>query len=71
MDGDLAREDVVREVRHECLTALFNRADESLKFPNLFTRCSGIDFHYIAGVLNLVEFLIHNDDFDYEASASV
>ena len=70
-DGDLAGEDVVREVGHECLTALFNCADEPLNFHNVFACCSGIDFYHIAGVLNLVKFLIHHDDFDYEAGASV
>ncbi len=70
MDGDLAGEEFVREVRHKCTTALLNRIDEPLDFPDVFVCHSGIDFHHIAGVLNLVELLVHHDDFDNEACAS-
>ncbi len=73
MDGDLAGEEFVFvwKVGHECTTALFNCTDEPLNFLDVFACRSGIDFHHIAGVLNFVEFLIHHDDFDYEAGASV
>ncbi len=71
MDGDLTGEEFVRTVGHECTTRFFNRTDEPLDFPNVFACHSGIDFHHIAGILNFVKFLIHHNDFDYEAGASV
>ena len=64
-------EEFVLKVGRECRTALFSCADEPLDFPDVFACRSGIDFHHIAGVLNFVKFLIHHDDFDYEAGASV
>jgi hypothetical protein len=71
MDGDLAGEEFLRQVGHKCTTALFNCMDEPLDFPDVFACHSGINFHHIAGVLNLVEFLVHHDDFDNEAGVSV
>ncbi len=71
MDDNLAWERCVGKVRHESAAAFFNRADEAFNFAYVFTRCSSVDLHHIAGVFDFVKFLIHHDDADNKASASI
>ncbi len=71
MDDDLAWERRVGKVRHESAAAFFNCADEAFNFTDVFARRGSVDLHRTAGVFDLVEFLIHHDDADDKASASV
>ena len=71
MDDNLAWERHVGKVQHESAAAFFNRADEAFNFADMFARRGSVDLHHIAGVFDLVEFLIHHDDTDDKASASV
>ena len=67
----MAWERCVGKVRHESAAAFFNRADEALNFADMFAPRGSVDLHHIAGVFNLVEFLIHHDDADDKAGASI
>ncbi len=71
MDDDLAWERHVGKVRHKSAAAFFNCADEAFDFADAFTHHGSVDLHHIAGVFDLVEFLIHHDDADDKAGASV
>ncbi len=71
MDDDLAWKCCVRKVRHESAAAFFNRADEAFDFADVFAPRGSVDLHHLAGVFDLVEFLIHHDDADDKAGASV
>jgi hypothetical protein len=71
VDDNLAWEQRVGKVRHESAAAFFNRADEAFNLADVFTRRGSVDLHHIAGVFDLVEFLIHHDDAYDKAGASV
>ncbi len=71
MDDNLAWKRRVGKVRHKSAAAFFNRADEAFDFADLFMRRGSVDLHHLVGVFNLVKFLIHHDDADDKAGASV
>ncbi len=71
MDDDLAWKRRVGKVRHESAAAFFNRSDEAFDFSDMFARRGSVDLHHIAGVFDLVKFLIRHDDADDKASASI
>ncbi len=61
----------VGKVRHESAAGFFNRADEAFDFANVFARRGSVDLHHLAGIFDLVQFLIHHDDVEDKAGASV
>ncbi len=71
MDDNLAWERRVGKVRHKSAAAFFNCVDEAFNFTNVFVRRGSVDRPHITGIFDLVEFLIHHDDTDDKASASV
>ncbi len=71
VDDHLARKRCVGKVRHKCAAAFFNGADETFDFTDMFARRGGVNLHHLAGIFNLVEFLIHHDDTDDKTSARV
>ncbi len=71
MDDNLAWKQRVGKVQHGSVAAFFNRADEAFDFADVFGRRGSVDLHHIAGVFNLVKFLIHHDDADNKADASI
>ncbi len=71
MDDNLAWERRVGKVRHKSAAAFFNHADEAFDLADVFARRSSVDLHHIAGVFDLVEFLIYHDDAEDKAGASV
>ncbi len=62
VDDHLARKRCVGKVQNECAAAFFNGADETFDFTNVFACRSGVNLHHLAGIFDLVEFLIHHDD---------
>ncbi len=71
MDDDLTKEHCEGEVRHECMAAFLGGVDVLFNFANVFACHGGVDFHHFFGIFNLVEFLVHHNDTDDKASASI
>ncbi len=71
MDNNLAGELCVWKVQHEHATAFLNCLDELLDFSNVFASRINDDFNYLAGIFGLVEFLVHQNNTDNKASASI
>jgi hypothetical protein len=71
VDDNLAWERRVGKIRHKSATGFFNCADEAFDFADVFALHGSVDLHHITGVFNLVKFLIHHDDADDKAGASV
>jgi hypothetical protein len=71
VDDHLARKRCVGNVQHECAAAFFNGVDETFDFTDVFAPGSGVNLHHLAGIFDLVKFLIHHDDADSKTSASV
>jgi hypothetical protein len=46
-------------------------ADVSFNFANVFVCRGDVDFHHFVGIFELVEFLVHHNDVDDKASASI
>ncbi len=71
MDDDLAWERHVGKVQHKSAAAFFNCVDEAFNLANVFACHGNVDLHHIAGTFDLAKFLIHHDDADNKAGASV
>jgi hypothetical protein len=71
VDDNLKGEYCEGEVQHECMAAFLGGADVSFNFANMFACRSGVDFHHFIGIFNFVEFLVHHNDADDKASASI
>jgi hypothetical protein len=71
VDDDLTVEHCEEEVRHKCTAAFLGSTDVSFDFANVFACCSGVDFHHFIGIFDLVKFLVHHNDTDDKASASI
>jgi hypothetical protein len=65
--GAACREGLTRERN----AAFFNCKDEAFDFADVFARRGSVNIHHIAGVFDLFELLIHHDDADNKAGASV
>ncbi len=71
VDNNLAGELCIWEVQHKCVTVFLNGLDVPLEFSNMFAGRSSVDFNHLAGVLDLVKFLVHHNNTDNKAIASI
>ncbi len=71
VDEDLTGEHCKGEVQHECTAAFLGGADLLFNFADVFACCGGNDFYHFIGIFDLVEFLVHHNDVDDKASASI
>jgi hypothetical protein len=66
MDDYLVGEYLEREVRNKGLASFLDRANIEFHFTNVFADGSGVVFHHISFVFNLIKFLVHHHDSDNE-----
>jgi hypothetical protein len=71
VDDNLTGEHCEGEVRHECTAVFLGGADVPFNFASVFACRGGVDFHHFIGIFDLVEFLVHHNDTDDKASASI
>jgi hypothetical protein len=71
VDDDLTGEHCEGEDRHECTAAFLGGADVSFDFANIFACRGGVNFHHFISIFDLGEFLVHHNDTDDKASASI
>ncbi len=71
VDGNLTGEHCEGEIQHECTAAFLGGADVLFDFADVFLCHSGTDFHHFICIFDLVKFLVHHNDMDDKASASI
>jgi hypothetical protein len=71
VDDNLMGEHCEGKVQHECMAAFLGSVDVSFDFANVFACRGGVDFHHFIGIFDLVKFLVHHNDTDDKASASI
>ncbi len=71
VNDDLTGEHCEGEVQHECMAAFLGGADVLFYFADVFACHGGVDFHHFIGIFDLVKFLVHHNDADDKASASI
>jgi hypothetical protein len=70
-DDNLTGEHCEGKVQHECTAAFLGGMDVLFNFADVFVCLGSVDFHHFIGIFDLVKFLVHHNDADDKASASI
>ncbi len=71
VDDNLVGEHCEGEVQHKWTAAFLGGVDVLFDFTNVFACCGAVDSHHFIGIFDLVEFLVHHNDADDKARASI
>ncbi len=71
MDDSLVGEYLERVVRHKGVALFLDCADMAFNFANVFTGGSGVYFHHVSLVFNLIKLLVPHHDFDNECGLGI
>ncbi len=70
-DDNLVGEYLKRKVRNEGSPLFLDPADIAFNFANVFAGGSGVDFHHVSFVFDLIKFLVYHHNSDNESGLGV